>query len=91
MNKVDTDIASNLDPLETKVLNLIDKIRQTRTPNTVVRVVGGWVRDKMLQTPSDDIDLMVDNMSGEAFAKIIRNVTEKTRKLGPNKIFKEDQ
>jgi tRNA nucleotidyltransferase/poly(A) polymerase len=71
MNEIDVDIASNLTPFEEKVLGLIDSIRQKRTPSTVVRVVGGWVRDKMLNQPSDDIDLMVDNMSGERFAHIM--------------------
>ncbi|QEE17882.2 hydrogenase iron-sulfur subunit [Promethearchaeum syntrophicum] len=33
----------------------------------------------------------VSAAEGEAFAQVIRDVTEKTRKLGPNKIFKEDQ
>ena len=71
MNKVDVNIANKLTPLETSVFELIEQIRKKRAPNTVVRVVGGWVRDKMLATPSDDIDLMVDNMSGEAFARIM--------------------
>ena len=33
----------------------------------------------------------VSAAEGEAFAKIIRKVTEKTRNLGPNRIFKENQ
>ena len=71
MNEVNVDIASNLTPFEEKVFEVIEGVRQKRAPNTVVRVAGGWVRDKLLDTPSDDIDIMVDNMSGEAFAQIM--------------------
>lgn len=36
--------------------------------NTVVRVSGGWVRDKILGLDSNDIDITIDNMSGVSFA-----------------------
>lgn len=35
---------------------------------TVARVVGGWVRDRLLRRPSDDIDVALDDQSGEDFA-----------------------
>jgi tRNA nucleotidyltransferase (CCA-adding enzyme) len=38
---------------------------------TAVRVNGGWVRDKILGLESDDIDLSLDDMYGEDFAKLI--------------------
>jgi hypothetical protein len=34
---------------------------------TVIRVAGGWVRDKLLGQDNDDVDLALDNVSGEAF------------------------
>jgi tRNA nucleotidyltransferase/poly(A) polymerase len=71
MNKIDTDIKSNLSPIEEKIFNLIDEIRRKRSPSTVVRVAGGWTRDKLLGQPSDDIDFMVDNMSGAQFANLV--------------------
>tara|TARA_R110000824_G_scaffold148242_3_gene317864 strand:- start:48642 stop:50702 length:2061 start_codon:yes stop_codon:yes gene_type:complete len=71
MNKVITDITSTLSEVEQEVVNTIDSIRKKRAPNTVVRIAGGWVRDKMLGQTADDIDLMVDNMSGEQFADIV--------------------
>jgi hypothetical protein len=40
---------------------------------TVVRVAGGWVRDKLLGLSNDDIDLAVDNCSGVAFAECLRS------------------
>ena len=36
-----------------------------------LRVVGGWVRDKLLKTESNDIDIAIDNMPVEEFAKLI--------------------
>lgn len=39
---------------------------------TVVRVAGGWVRDKLLGLSNDDIDLAVDNCSGVAFAESLK-------------------
>lgn len=53
---------------------LFDILRSTIkvvSPNTTLRAAGGWVRDKILEKTSDDIDFMVDNVSGEAIAKLI--------------------
>ena len=47
---------------------------------TVVRVAGGWVRDKLLKKEKDDvdIDIAVDNMSGEEFAFSSYQITKST-------------
>lgn len=71
MNKIDTDIDSNLTRLEKQAFNIINDVRMKRSPSTVIRVCGGWVRDKLMGKDSDDIDLMTDNISGSAFAKIL--------------------
>ena len=39
---------------------------------TVLRVAGGWVRDKLLGKESDDIDIAIDNMFGEELAEVVR-------------------
>ncbi len=36
-------------------------------------MAGGWVRDKLLGMESDDIDIALDDMSGEQFAKLTNN------------------
>ncbi|KAG8773808.1 CCA tRNA nucleotidyltransferase, mitochondrial [Serendipita sp. 397] len=33
------------------------------------RIAGGWVRDKLLGMDSDDIDIAINTMTGEAFAQ----------------------
>ena len=53
---------------------------------TVVRVAGGWVRDKLLGRKSDDIDLVINNLTGVAFAeyvnKYLKHVHEETHRIG---------
>lgn len=39
--------------------------------HTTLRVAGGWVRDKLLGLHSEDIDIALDNLMGEAFANMI--------------------
>ena len=34
-----------------------------------LRVVGGWVRDKLLGKQSSDIDVALDTMAGKDFAE----------------------
>eukprot|EP01031_Cornospumella_fuschlensis_P005036 gene5036-6298_t len=39
--------------------------------NTIVRVAGGWVRDKLLGKQSQDIDIALDDLSGVEFANLV--------------------
>jgi tRNA nucleotidyltransferase (CCA-adding enzyme) len=61
---------------------------------TILRVAGGWVRDKLLGKESDDIDIALDDMYGEEFAEMIRKKTfdddVATGKIDPNQI-KDDK
>lgn len=55
------------------LLNTVEHFRL----GTVVRAAGGWVRDKLLGIASDDIDIVVDNMSGQDFAiKVVEYMRE---------------
>lgn len=56
---------------EKKVISIINEVVATYTPTTKAFLVGGFVRDKLLNTPSNDIDVMLSNISGEDFAKLI--------------------
>ena len=41
--------------------------------NTTFRVAGGWVRDKLLGNENDDIDITLDNISGQEYVKILES------------------
>ncbi|KAL7713570.1 Poly(A) polymerase [Entamoeba marina] len=56
---------------EIQLFSTINNVNTSYNLNSVVRVVGGWVRDKILQKESNDIDITVDNMSGVDFCKHI--------------------
>ena len=42
-------------------------------PDAVLRVAGGWVRDKLLGKESNDIDIALDKYKGIEAAKIVKN------------------
>lgn len=62
-----------LDNTEQKIFALLLSVVQEKAPGTVLRVAGGWVRDKLLGKTSHDIDIALNNMSGEAFANIVND------------------
>jgi len=73
MAKVNTNIKSTLTPREEKLFAILRDVAQKYAPGTQPRVAGGWVRDHLLGVPSHDIDIMIDSMSGEDFAKLVTN------------------
>ena len=40
-------------------------------PSPVIRVAGGWVRDKLLGLENDDIDFALDTCTGNQFARLV--------------------
>ena len=42
-----------------------DNVDTGKQTQVVVRIAGGWVRDKLLGFESDDIDVALENCSGE--------------------------
>lgn len=68
----------NLNSQEQKIINLLLKTVENHAPNTVVRIAGGWVRDKLLGLECHDLDVAVSllegqyNMSGLSFAKFVQ-------------------
>ena len=66
---VDTNIKFNQD--EQYIISLIKDIINRYTPSTKAYIVGGFVRDNITGIPSNDIDIMLSNISGEDFAKLI--------------------
>jgi tRNA nucleotidyltransferase/poly(A) polymerase len=83
-----------LDSTEVELFDFIRDACRDLGLTTTVRVAGGWVRDKLLGLQSTDIDIAVDDMSGEKFASLLieyasRNQQEmiaseaKTTRLNP--------
>ena len=67
-NQMMKKIANVLTKDENKLFTvLLDSLKYNKK-NTVARVVGGWVRDKLLGMSSDDIDIALDDQSGVEFA-----------------------
>ena len=56
---------------EQEIFHLISMVRNLYTPTTTIRVAGGWVRDKLLQIPSKDLDFVLDNVSGKEFCELL--------------------
>jgi len=69
--KINTNIAQNLTKDEKEVFSIVKEVISRYTPSTQAFVAGGWTRDKLMGVPSDDIDIMLSNISGEFFAKLV--------------------
>ncbi|KAG7090796.1 hypothetical protein E1B28_009880 [Marasmius oreades] len=58
---------------EEKICILLDKCRkhlqEVKEIHTECRIAGGWVRDKLLGSQSNDIDIALTDMMGYAFAE----------------------
>ena len=65
------DMINNLTNDEKELFSIIKEVVAKYTPSSKVFAVGGWTRDKLLGIDSDDIDVMIDNMAGEDFAKLV--------------------
>lgn len=68
--EINEDIVLN--ETEKKIFDLLKQVVADKKTNTVLRVAGGWTRDKLLGKESHDIDISVDNMSGLDFARLVR-------------------
>ncbi|KIM84665.1 hypothetical protein PILCRDRAFT_818258 [Piloderma croceum F 1598] len=62
-----------LTEVESQVCTLLDEctrqMKDEKGLSTSCRVAGGWVRDKLLGSQNNDIDIAVENMMGVTFAE----------------------
>lgn len=58
---------------EKKVFDILAETLKHFKLDTVLRVAGGWVRDKILGNDAGDIDIAVDNLTGVDFATLVQN------------------
>jgi len=66
------NIKIKLTPEEVSIFNLIKEARNKLAPGIQLRIAGGWVRDRILNKLSDDIDIAVTGGDGTAIANAIR-------------------
>jgi tRNA nucleotidyltransferase/poly(A) polymerase len=62
---------------ESVVFAFLLEVAQVFNLNTTLRVAGGWVRDKLLKSASDDIDIALDNIMGKNFAEYVNELLAK--------------
>jgi tRNA nucleotidyltransferase/poly(A) polymerase len=66
---------TNIDCNEYELFNELKKC--ALECGAVLRVAGGWVRDKILKKSNDDIDIAVENMSGRDFSMHLSDYIKK--------------
>ena len=44
--------------------------------NSIFRVAGGWVRDKLLSIHNEDIDITIDNITGQEYLSLLQSQTK---------------
>lgn len=71
--QIDINIAQKITNDEKEIFSIIKEVIEKYTPSTQAFAVGGWTRDKLLGVQSNDIDVMLSNISGEEFAKLLTN------------------
>ena len=69
--RINTNIQDKLTSEEKEVFSVIKEVIAKYTPSTNAYAVGGWTRDKLIGAKSNDIDIMLDNISGADFAKLV--------------------
>ena len=73
------EISLNLDNKEEQIFSFIGQAIGSMPKAPVVRVCGGWVRDKLLGKPSKDIDITVEGTTGVEFANSLRQYAIETQ------------
>lgn len=65
-----------LDQTEEKIrqtlVSFASEYTKTSGKEITLRITGGWVRDKLLERPSHDIDIAIDSTTGEEFASALQ-------------------
>ena len=61
---------------EANAFEILRKTNEHFKLNSALRAAGGWVRDKVLGKFSDDIDIAIDNMTGEDFVGKVKEYVD---------------
>ena len=57
---------------EQKLFDFLVSVVEKNQSRTVMRIAGGWVRDKLMELAADDIDISLDNMTGAEFGVLVK-------------------
>ncbi|KAH9254121.1 hypothetical protein BASA81_007996 [Batrachochytrium salamandrivorans] len=68
----------SISPQEQVLLNVVKNTLVHFNLKTVPRIAGGWVRDKLLNKDCHDIDIALDDCSGEEFANKVNEYLAST-------------
>jgi hypothetical protein len=63
-----------LTKFEQNLFNFLKNLLKLSHPSNNIWVAGGWVRDKLLNIDSDDIDIVSDTLSGQEFVNLIEKM-----------------
>jgi tRNA nucleotidyltransferase (CCA-adding enzyme) len=82
MSKIEENVkllesGQSLTSRESEVFKFIFEVCETFVPFVIARVAGGWVRDKLLGRPSDDLDIAVEHCTSMEFAVRLREKWQK--------------
>lgn len=62
-----------LNAVENKIIKLLLNCVSDNQLQATLRIAGGWVRDKLLQIDSQDLDIVIDKMNGLDFASVLHD------------------
>eukprot|EP01132_Coremiostelium_polycephalum_P005066 gene5066-6305_t len=62
---------------ECRLFHILMCVVKESNCGSTLRVAGGWVRDKLRGDHSKDIDITLDNMMGEPFAKLVNEYLQR--------------
>ncbi|EPE35760.1 Poly A polymerase C-terminal region-like protein [Glarea lozoyensis ATCC 20868] len=71
------------------VARFIDEAKQLQE-KIELRWAGGWVRDKLLGIPSDDIDTAINSMTGLAFCEEMKKYVDNPKNIEKHSLEKHD-
>jgi len=68
---MEINIKNKLNSNEREIFNILMNVSNAYFGGEPIRAVGGWVRDRLLGKNSNDIDIMLENVSGQKFAEAV--------------------